>query len=360
MTRVMLLAVTLLLSVSAAIAAAQPVKTGGEQSPTPVFAVAISDAAALPALADVSTPVQPPPRPQPPPDANGPRRRGSMVGYIEDPVIGSKVRLRFDLGFHTDTPDRAEFFYAKCGCYRDLFGNAAFDPDSPGPGPGIVSDLNFQQFYVLGEWARTDKLSIFAELPVRSLQPKTPGTFANQRGIGDLRAGVKLALSETPDHMVTAQVKAYLPTGDALRGLGTDHASIEPAILFYQRMSDVTTIEAQFGVWIPIGGSNGVPITVKDKFAGSVLSYGIGPSFELYRSGDVRFAPVIELVGWRVLSGFQTATVGDASGTNIVNLKLGGRVSWGSNGSFYVGYGHALTDAVWYDDILRFEYRFGF
>ena len=40
-----------------------------------------------------------------------------------------------------------------------------------------------------------------------------------------------------------------------------------------------------------------------------------------------RLAPVVELVGWRVLSGFQTvaATV-DAGGTNIVNLKFGARL----------------------------------
>ena len=63
------------------------------------------------------------------------RRRGSMVGYINDSEIGSKIQVRGDLGYHIDAPDRAEFFYAKCGCYRDLQGNPAYDPDAPGPGP---------------------------------------------------------------------------------------------------------------------------------------------------------------------------------------------------------------------------------
>ena len=49
----------------------------------------------------------------------------------------------------------------------------------------------------------------------------------------------------------------------------------------------------------------------------------------------------------------------DAGGTNIVNLKIGGRFVV-DQGSFYVGYGHALTDAAWYNDILRFEYRWSF
>ena len=51
-----------------------------------------------------------------------------------------------------------------------------------------------------------------------------------------------------------------------------------------------------------------------DKFAGNIFSYGIGPSFDLYRSGNVRFAPVVELVGWHVLSGFQTGGTADAGG----------------------------------------------
>src|SRR5262249_49922728 len=74
-----------------------------------------------------------------------PRRRGSMVGYIEDATVGSQVRLRYELGFHAHVPDRAEFFYAKCGCYAGLpAGNPFADPNAPGPAPGIVSDLNFQ------------------------------------------------------------------------------------------------------------------------------------------------------------------------------------------------------------------------
>ena len=76
----------------------------------------------------------------------------------------------------------------------------------------------------------------------------------------------------------------------------------------------------------------------------------------------LRLAPVVELVGWHVLDGYETSTFvtggsGDASGTNIVNLKIGGRVAMIKGGSFYVGYGWALTSEQWYDHILRFEYR---
>ena len=99
---------------------------------------------------------------------------------------------------------------------------------------------------------------------------------------------------------------------------------------------------------------------MEEKFAGSVLSYGVGPSVEVYSSENLRFAPVVELVGWRVLGGFQTADPADASGINIVNLKFGGRATWANGSSVYGGYGRALTGSVWYNDILRFEYRLSF
>jgi hypothetical protein len=74
----------------------------------------------------------------------------------------------------------------------------------------------------------------------------------------------------------------------------------------------------------------------------------------------VQFAPVVELVGWRVLGGFQTGGFADASGIDIVNLKVGVRVVLRDRSSIYGGYGHALTDATWYGDVVRLEYRYAF
>jgi hypothetical protein len=307
-----------------------------------------------------------PAQPTPPPASR--RRRGSMVGYIDDAIIESKVRVRFDAGFHDTVPDRAEFFYAKCGCY------APVDPNTPGPRPGSAKDLNFQQLNVWGEYAVNDRLSAFAYVPVRWIQPKAfiesslagQIPFPDQSGFGDLRAGVKVGAVASDDQSLTVQGQFYFPTGDAGKGLGTDHASFEPALLYYQRVSDVVVLESQVGVWFPIGGSSAFPGASDGDFSGNVFYYGIGSSFEIYKTDRVRFAPVIELVGWHVASGFQTiegpageVRTPSADGTNIVNLKFGARITV-DRGSFYVGYGHALTDATWYDDIVRFEYRFSF
>jgi hypothetical protein len=294
------------------------------------------------------------------------RRRGSMVGYVEDATIESKVRLRFDTAFHDTAPDRAEFFYAKCGCYSGLPANdPAFDPDAPGPRPGAADDVNFRQLFLEGEYAVDPRVSIFGQIPIRWLLPQsfipgTGGSFPNQTGFGDVRVGVKLGAVDSDVAAVTAKAQLYLPTGDAAKGLGTDHASVEPAVLFQQQLSNTVTLESQVGIWLPIGGAAPVPTHADGNFSGTVLFYGSGPSFTVYETERVRFAPVIELVGWRVRDGNQTAAEGsDASGINIVNLKIGARAIFGQ-GSVYAGYGRALTDHTWYDDIFRFEYRHTF
>jgi hypothetical protein len=301
---------------------------------------------------------------QAPPPPSGPRRRPSMVGYIEDSSISNKFRVRFDSGTDIKGADRAEFFYAKCGCYRDLPPtNPAYDPDAPGPGPGVLTSADYTEFHVYGEYALNPRISVLGNLPIRSLKPQSfvPGTgsFDNQSGLGDIRAGLKLGMATDASSQITLQVMAFMPTGDSEKGLGTNHWSIDPSVLYHTDLGDHGAIEAEFGSVLPTDGSAGVPTSSPDKFAGKIIHYGIGPSVDVYSNGEARVAAVVELVGWHVIDGFSTFEGGAANGTNIVNLKLGGRMAFGAN-SIYVGWGKALTDTTWYDQILRFEYRYGF
>jgi len=219
--------------------------------------------AAAPIEAQAPSAQRPAP-PAPPPPAPTRRRRGSMVGYIEDATVESKIRVRFDTAYHDTAPDRAEFFYAKCGCYRDVpTTDPAFDPDSPGPRPGAANDVNFQQLDVWGEYAIRPGISIFGQLPVRWLQPQSfiPGTgagFPDHSGIGDIRAGARFAAINAEDHSLTIQGQFFLPSGDAENGMGTDHASLEPEVLYFRQLTDIVTLESQFGVWIPFGGAAGL------------------------------------------------------------------------------------------------------
>jgi hypothetical protein len=308
---------------------------------------------------------QPQPQPQPESEAKRPSIEGSMVGYIDNAIVGSQIRFRVDAGFDNHSPDRAEFFYGKCGCYRNPAAGAAFDPNAPGPGPGIPKRLNFQQLYLHAEYAPSPRFSFFTEVPVRFIQPQgfvgNMGGFGNHGGLSDLRAGFKLALVASANQYLTFQFRTYFPTGAASKGLGTDHYSVESTLLLYQKVADRVAVEAHLGDWHPINGSAGVPVANSENFAGDVFTYGVGPSYELYRGETIRFAPVVEFFGWAVLSGFQTDQPGlsKASGTTA-NIKVGARTSIGNQNSLYLGFGQALSHRIWYDQIVRFEYRYAF
>ncbi|MFI5090096.1 MAG: transporter [Terriglobales bacterium] len=314
--------------------------------------------------------------------------KASPGAYIDSAIIGSQIRVRFEAAFHENAPDRAEFFYAR---YAGL---------NNGPGPNsVVADLNFQQLYLQAEYAARKRLSVFAEVPLRSIQPQLTvantnndprPSNVNTAGLSDLAAGFKLAAVASSNQYLTFQFQAYFPSGDASKGLGTNHYSVEPAVLYYRRLSDRVALEAEVGDSHPIGGSfcqscitnssisPPAPPPVSGGFAGDVFFYGVGPSYVLYRGEHVRIAPVIELVGWRVLGGIETICVpgtdmdthkfnpclnqegASADGTNIVNLKAGVRTSIGRHSSFYVGFGHAVTRSHWYEEIVRAEYRYSF
>ena len=278
-------------------------------------------------------------------------RAQSSVGYIDSAIPLTQFRLRFDAAYDDNRPDRAEFFYAKCGCFR-INGS---DPKAPGP-PGsppsrIETSVDYQDIASYLELAVNQRISAFVEVPVRFLNPEV---LNNTAGIGDMNAGFKVALLHDDCRFVTFQFRTYIPTGKPEAGLGTDHVSLEPALLGYQRLTDRLVLEGELRDWIPIGGTD---------FAGNIIRYGAGLGYDAFRSCKVRVTPVAEFVGWTVLGGKELAVAGpvatvlDASGDTIVNLKVGARVGIGEHSDLYFGYGRALTGAVWYKDILRLEYR---
>jgi hypothetical protein len=286
---------------------------------------------------------------------------GSSTGYIDDAIIGSEIRFRVDADFNLPNPDRAEFFYAKCGCYRN--GPTPADPNAPGPGPGIAKSANLQELQLHLEYAPKRRISVFVETPVRFIQftPVVTGTLANGSGVGDVRAGFKYAVLAGENRYLTFQMRAYFPSGDALRGLGTNHYSVEPTLLYYQRFGERLAVSSEFGDWHPIGGSSGIPYTTQNGFAGDILIYGLGAGYDVVTKENYRVTPVVEFVGWSILSGLVTGpTFPSTSGVTIANIKIGARLSTGNHHSFYVGYGRELTHSSWYTNIVRFEYRFAF
>jgi hypothetical protein len=269
-------------------------------------------------------------------------------GYIDNAIPRTMFRLRFDAAYNDNRPDRAEFFYAKCGCLRTA--PAPFnDPKAAGPGPNPETSVDYQEISAYFEMAINPHLSILLDVPYRFINPDVN---ANANGFSDLVAGFKYAFIACEGNYLTFQFKVYTPTGDSLRGLGTNHVSVEPAILWQTVPSERVTLFGEVRDWQATDGSD---------FAGNVLRYGVGIGYDVYRSCSYRITPVLEGVGWTVLSGKESVIgavpVVSATGDTIINVKFGVRAYVGEHSDFYVGYGRALTGEVWYKEIWRFEYR---
>jgi hypothetical protein len=221
--------------------------------------------------------------------------------------------------------------------------------------PRAETRIDYQDFTAYFEAKATNNISGFVELPVRLLNPEVN---ANADGFADMNAGAKWAFWQTGVQTATLQLRTYIPTGPASRGLGTNHASLEPALLYNWRLTDRLTFEGELRDWIPIGGTD---------FEGNVLRYGTGLGYRAWQNDKAWVAPVVEVVGWNVLGGKETAAISptlfeikSAAGDTIVNLKMGVRAGFGANSDLYLGYGRALTGTVWYKDTLRVEYRWRF
>jgi hypothetical protein len=153
-------------------------------------------------------------------------------------------------------------------------------------------------------------------------------------------------------------VWTYVPTGNSTLGLGTNHVSLEPSVLLWQRLTERLVFEGQISDWTPIGGTD---------FSSNIIHYGGAVSYTALEGCGWSVVPVVELVGWTVLGGKETASLGNnvfeiisATGDTIVNVKAGVRFRTSEWGDLYAGYGRALTGDVWYKDFFRFEYRVSF
>jgi hypothetical protein len=274
------------------------------------------------------------------------------VGYIDSAMPTTEFRFRYDATFDANRVYRAEFMYPKPSAFRTA-PSPFTDPHAPGGDPNeILKRLDTQDFTGYAELAVTDWLSGFAEVPQRMLHE---GTGENHTGIGDMNAGARVAVLLENEYGVTLQLRTYIPTGFVKANLGNDHVSLEPAVLWYCRPAERLLFEGELRDWIPVGGTD---------FAGNVVRYGVGVSYDVSWTPKARITPVVELVGWTVLSGKDLNPLAfpvpeDAAGQTIVNVKTGVRAGVGPH-DVYVGFGRALTGDVWYKDILRVEYRLRF
>ena len=268
-----------------------------------------------------------------------PRVRNSNVGYIDTAVPGSNLRLRLDSVFNNVAPTRSEFFWA---------------PGPPnGRGPAFPErSVDYQDYSATVEHLLFPATSVFIGVPVRALDPERN---SNTVGFSDVNLGLKHAFIFRDDLVASFQLRAYAPTGDVHRGLGTGHANLEPGLLIFKPLGSGWVAEAELRDWIPLE---------KSEFSGNVLRYGFGVHYDGIGSDAFRVVPVAELVGWTALGGRVAVVpesgvpaVRDAIGDTIVNVKLGTRFKFGDRTDLFAGYGRPLTGDTWYDDTVRLELR---
>ena len=259
-------------------------------------------------------------------------------GYIDSAVVEDQIRFRYDFASGITAGSRAEFLYTRPGS----------GPDSL---PLAETNIRYQDITFILEHMFAERFSAILELPVRFLDP-----FQNEsaQGMSDMSVAFKYALTEDAP-LWTAQLRVYMPTGDADQGLGNNHVSLEPGLLMNRPLGNGWTLEGELRCWVAVGGGD---------LAGTVMRYGLGANRPFRVDSNLTISPVVEFVGWTVLDGAEmrpTEGMGvvpvDASGVTIVNGKFGARFDTHNGWDLYLGYGRVLTDQTWYEDLVRAEVR---
>ncbi len=289
--------------------------------------------------------------------------RAGGPGYIDSAIVGNNFRVRYDDMLDADRPDRAEFFYSR----RAL--------DANGIGGGLHSNLSSLDMQELSTYLEVEVCcgwSAFIEVPYRWIEPSSDViALADDEGFSDINFGFRCALVDCCGDYLTFQLRVYSPTGDDLRGLGNGHTTIEPGLLAQRDVACDARVFGELKLWIP---TDGTVATFEDgsvdEVAGSILRYGVGGSYDVWHGQSccdccecATLSAVVELVGWTVLDGGKTNTqtnvVENAEGDTIINIKLGARYTSGPH-TLYAGWGHALTEEVWYEDLTRIQYEYAF
>ena len=192
------------------------------------------------------------------------------------------TRIRYDYGENLTQPDRAEFFWARTGTGGGA-GVAGFNAKGP---PKPETSLHYDELSLYQEIA-AGGFGFFIEEPYRSVYPDVNDHDAN---FGDLNLGTKSLLVDCELLQVAFQFRTYIPTGNSRNGIGTGHASLEPALLASLKLTPTTYLQSQLAEWIPIGGDQ--------DYQGATIHYHFSVNHSWFKRGALEVISTGEANGW--------------------------------------------------------------
>jgi hypothetical protein len=248
------------------------------------------------------------------------------------------TRVRWDSGLNYTQLDRSEFFWARSG--------------GGGKGPGFLPtsvDYNTLSLY---QEAAAGKASVFVEQTYSSMSPDNGPEMS---GWGDLNLGTKALLFDCELMQVSFQFRTYLPVGQAGKGLGTGHVSLEPSLLTAIKLCPETYFQGQLSEWIPIAAD--------PNFGGSVLHYHGSLNHVLYRCRpDIPLIGTFEVNGYSFQDGLFTVPGGalNSSGDTLWTFGPGLRlaVCYKLDMGFSAVFGAGNAGGP--EQLYRTEFRFRF
>ncbi len=258
----------------------------------------------------------------------------------------SHTRLRWDYTHFGKLPDRGEYFWARA------------DGNGKGPRPVNAVGIPRVDTHELSQYTETAAgpgFSAYFVTPYRSVNP----TFADPpsaAGFGDITIGTKGVLFDSELFLLTLQFQTTLPVGNAAKGLGTGHVSLEPSLLFGLRVSPRSYLQGQLAQWIPLGGD--------PTYSGAMLHYHLAYNHVLWQPmSQVQVVGTFEMHGYSWQDGgFTDPALGfrNASGSNILQLGPGVRIFYCDKYDFGIGSNFGVTGQNSLGEQLRFEMRIRF
>jgi hypothetical protein len=280
----------------------------------------------------------------------GTERVMHAISFVDTTQPMNNFRMRFDAAYDYQSPDRSEYFWAKIGGRGPV-------PNPNVPGANPAPSVDYQDIRTYMEIGG-DKFSVGTDVPIRLVDPDLG--YANTSGLSDINITTKLVFLDGHNWQITNLFRTHIPSGDANRGLGTGHASIEPGFAMRYKYSDYTYFHGDLKYWVPLGGDQ--------EFEGEVLNYGFAISHVWRETDCFAVMPTIELKGYAFLDGLQTESIPtipqvvDVDPEGILIVHPGIRWAWDHGtdcGLREVGIfgGFAATSDSLYQELLRLEFR---